>query len=85
MPRTVNMKYKYGNDTETIILQVVTSLANKEIVDCITPESRLKHDFGLDSLNMLELCVALESSLNVTISEEIGKVETVQELIDLVN
>jgi long-chain acyl-CoA synthetase len=70
---------------ETKILQIVSSLADKEIIASITRESRLKHDLGLDSLNMMELCVAMEGAFNITIGDSIAKAKTVQCLTELVN
>jgi long-chain acyl-CoA synthetase len=70
---------------ETKVLQIVSSLADKEIIASITRESRLKHDLGLDSLNMMELCVAMEGAFNITIGDSIAKAKTVQCLTELVN
>jgi long-chain acyl-CoA synthetase len=71
-----------SDSTENIILHIVTSLADGQTV---TPESHLKYDLGLDSLTLFEMCVEIESALDMTIAENMDAVETVQDLIDLVS
>ena len=72
------------DDVEATVLQVVSSIAEKEAVANISHESRLKYDLGLDSLNMMELCVVLESAFNISIDEGMVTAKTVQDLIELV-
>lgn len=73
---------KISGDKTAVICRIVSELADSQPV---TLESNLKDGLGLDSLNMLELCVALEGEFNISIDESIVKVETVQDLFDLVN
>lgn len=82
----VNTKIKNTcADVESTILQILSPLASNERAIGITPESRLKNDLGLDSLNMMELCVALEGVFDISINESITQATTVQDLIRLVN
>jgi acyl carrier protein len=39
----------------------------------ITPEARMREDLGLDSLDAVDLVVALERQLNVQIPEEVAR------------
>jgi len=79
------MKQKNIGDINTKVFEILSSLVNKKTAKSITLERRLKHDLGLDSLNMMELCVDLESAFNITINECGVSVKTVQDLIDLVS
>lgn len=52
----------------------------------ITPESSLMDDLGADSLDVVELVMALEEEFEVEISdEEAEKMETVKEFVDFVS
>jgi acyl carrier protein len=39
----------------------------------ITPEARMREDLGLDSLDAVDLIVALEKALNVRIPEDVAR------------
>ena len=78
------MSYKIGVDVETTVLQIVSSLANRDTSKNITLNSRLKHDLGFDSLTTLEMCVEIESLLKVSIENKIGNIKTVGDIISLV-
>ena len=49
----------------------------------ITPEAEVVKDLGADSLDIVELMMALEDEYGVTLPE--GKVETVKTVQDIVN
>lgn len=53
--------------------------------EVIEPTTTLS-DLGVDSLESVELCMAMEKEFNLSISDERWeKVETVQDIIDLVS
>ena len=52
----------------------------------ITPQSEVVKDLGADSLDVVELMMALEDEYGVTLPEgEVGNVKTVQDIVDMVN
>jgi acyl carrier protein len=54
--------------------------------DKITKEARFAEDLDADSLDLVELVMALEESFSVTVEEnELEDVETVGQAFDLVN
>ena len=51
--------------------------------DRVTPQSDLKRDLGADSLDLLQLLMALEEKFEMTIPDEaLAGFETVQDVID---
>ena len=53
--------------------------------EAITPEARFKEDLEADSLDLVELVMALEERLDITVPEEdLGEVTTVGNAWDLV-
>ena len=49
----------------------------------ITPETSFKDDLGADSLDLMELLMALEDEYNIEISaEELADAQTVGEVLD---
>ncbi len=54
--------------------------------DKITLEARLKEDIGIDSLDAMELAMALEEEFSIKIAEEeLQKFITVQNIVDFVD
>ena len=51
--------------------------------DTITPESEVVKDLGADSLDVVELMMALEDEYGITLPE--GEVENVKTVQDIVN
>ena len=78
------MNYSLSMDAETVVLQIISSIANREAAQSVTPDSRLKHDLGFDSLTTLEMCVEIESALKVSIEDKIGSLKTVGDIISLI-
>ena len=78
------MKLSEAQSVEETVLQIVASLTRTEVEENITLDNRLKHDLGFDSLTMLELCVEIESSLNVSIENKMGSIKTVGDILSLV-
>ena len=53
--------------------------------DAITEDARFKEDLDADSLDLVELVMALEERLDVTVpEEELEGIETVGQAVDLV-
>jgi len=53
--------------------------------DAVKPEAKLVEDLGADSLDVVELVMALEENFDVTVDEdEQDKLETVGQIIDYV-
>ena len=73
-----------NNDVTSTVLQIISSITNKEMAANITAESNLKYDLVLDSLNMLEMCVEIESKFKVSIEKKLGNVKTVGDIISLI-
>lgn len=51
----------------------------------ITPEASIADDLSIDSLDAVELVMALEEEFGIKIpDEELGKLKTVQDIVDTV-
>ncbi len=63
---------------------VVDQLGVKE--DEVTPQSNFANDLGADSLDTVELVMALEEEFDIEIPDEAAeKITTVQEAVDYIN
>ena len=52
--------------------------------DTITPSSEVVKDLGADSLDVVELMMALEDEYGITLPEgEVENVKTVQDIVDM--
>lgn len=52
--------------------------------DTITPQSEVVKDLGADSLDVVELMMALEDEYDITLPEgEVENVKTVQDIVDM--
>lgn len=72
------------NDIETRVRQI---LVDKLAVDPeqITPEANIKDDLGADSLDVIELVIALEDEFKISIPDEtVFDIITVQQAFDCV-
>lgn len=64
----------------------------EQIVNClgvdeekITPEAKLKEDLGIDSLDAVELAMAVEEAFDIKIDDEdLKKLITVQDIVSCV-
>lgn len=53
--------------------------------DKITPDTNLKNDLGADSLDAVEIVMALEDEFNISIpDEEIQNISTVKKLVEYI-
>ena len=76
--------FKDISDTESIVLQIVSSLVSKDIPNYVTLKSKIKHDLGFDSLTTLEMCVEIESAFNVSIESKMSSIKTVGDIVYLI-
>lgn len=54
--------------------------------DSIRPEQEVVKDLGADSLDVVELMMALEDEYGITLPEgEVENVKTVQDIVDMMN
>lgn len=66
------------------LITMVTGMVDISPTD-IKPETEIIHDLGLDSLQIYELVVDLESAYDIRLSDdELEKVYTVQDVVNLV-
>lgn len=66
------------NNIEVIILQILSS-RGKNIEMNFNPQTRLREDLGMDSLDLAELTVKIEAEYGVDIFED-GIVNTIEEI-----
>ena len=70
--------------TDKIYTIVAEQLSIK--VEAIHPESSIKEDLGGDSLDSVELVMALEDAFEIEITDEdAAKIKTIQDIIDHLN
>lgn len=54
--------------------------------ESITPESEITKDLGADSLDQIDLMLALEDNFGITVSDEDSeKIVTVQDIVNLID
>ena len=71
-----------------VLAKVQAVIADKLEVDAgkITPEANFTDDLGADSLDVVELVMALEEEFDVEIpDEEAEQLQTVQSVVDYIN
>ena len=61
-----------------------------DIISCeeteVTPETNLRQDLGIDSLDAMEIAMAVEEKLGIAIPEEkLGELEYVRDIVALVD
>ncbi|MBQ5445996.1 MAG: acyl carrier protein [Lachnospiraceae bacterium] len=67
------------------VKEIIVETANLNEAD-VKPESKLKDDLGLDSLDAMELNMALEEKFDLTISdEELINFITVQDIVKYID
>lgn len=90
--RSLNFNYRYSTKHRTymsadVLAKVQAVIADKLEVDAgkITPEANFTDDLGADSLDVVELVMALEEEFDVEIpDEEAEKLQTVQSVVDYI-
>jgi acyl carrier protein len=71
-----------------ITSRVITVVADQLSVDAseIRPESSFQDDLGADSLDLVELIMAMEEEFDVKIDDDAAtKIKTVQNAVDFIN
>ncbi len=75
--------------SQTVIFEKVKKIVAEQLsveVDKIKPESNFVDDLGADSLDTVELVMALEEDFDIEIpDEEAEKILTVQAVVDYIN
>lgn len=68
-------------DKKDDIIALISQISKKNITDL---DSKLKNDIGMDSLELFELCVAIDEKYGVSIEEKLHDKITVSEVIQLI-
>lgn len=68
---------------ETRITTVIASQLNIPI-EKVTTNALLVHDLGADSLDTVEIIMAMEDEFNISFTDGAIKIATVQEIIDYI-
>lgn len=74
--------------SEEILTRVVKVVADQLSVDAseIRPESSFQDDLGADSLDLVELIMAMEEEFDIRIEDDAAqKIKTVQNAVDFIN
>jgi len=72
------------SEIRAVLAEAATEVLGVE-PDAVVEEARFKDDLEADSLDLVELVMALEERLDITIGEEeLGSIKTVGEAVDVV-
>lgn len=78
-----------GAESEDFMYEKVCNMLAEQLgiaADTITPSSEVVKDLGADSLDVVELMMALEDEYGITLPEgEVESVKTVQDIVDMMN
>ncbi len=67
------------------ICEVIANTLSCE-VDTLTPQTSLQEDLGIDSLDAVELNMALEDEFSISITdEELAALKTIEDIVKIVN
>ncbi|MGL4209705.1 MAG: acyl carrier protein [Candidatus Adiutrix sp.] len=81
---TTNKESNMSDITPRVIKVVAEQLSVDEAD--IRPESSFQNDLGADSLDLVELIMAMEEEFEVKIEDEAAqKIKTVQDAVDFIN
>jgi len=70
-----------NDDTMARVAAILERIA-KTSPTAVTPEKSLRHDFGIDSLSMIDVVVAAEDEFGVIISDDdTERIDTVEDLV----
>ncbi|WP_375512643.1 acyl carrier protein [uncultured Nostoc sp.] len=68
------------------VKKIVTEQLSVEDADKITPQSKFMEDLGADSLDTVELVMALEEEFDIEIPDEAAEqIVSVQDAVDYIN
>ena len=74
-----------NNDIDTRIKQILTRRIGVPPAE-ISGEASLVDDFGLDSVDMVELTIALEQEFTITIEDDdLREVRSIRDVVDVVH
>lgn len=83
-----NLDKEHKNMSADVLAKVQAVVSEKLDVDAskVTPEASFANDLGADSLDVVELVMALEEEFTVEIpDEEAEKLQTVQDVVNYIN
>ncbi len=76
-----------GDMEDQVMYEKVCKMLAEQLdisADTITPQSEVVKDLGADSLDVVELMMALEDEYGITLPEgEVENVKTVQDIVDM--
>ena len=76
-----------GDMEDQVMYEKVCNMLAEQLdisADTITPQSEVVKDLGADSLDVVELMMALEDEYGITLPEgEVENVKTVQDIVDM--
>jgi acyl carrier protein len=71
-------------EIKDIVIEILNEKAKKN-KDQIEMQHTITGDLGLDSLDIVEIVMALEDKFELTVNEELlAKIQTVQDLVNLI-
>ena len=73
-----------ATDTASTVMQIISAIASKELSKSINLDSHFKYDLAFDSLNMVELCIAIEGALKTSIESRLSNVNTVRDIVTII-
>ena len=85
----IQLVYFYKREEKTMsfeqVKEIIVDTINCE-EDKVTLDATLKDDIGIDSLDAMELSMALEEAFSLTIEEEaLQKFETVKDIVEYID
>jgi acyl carrier protein len=83
-----NLDKEHKSMSADVLAKVQAVVSDKLDVDAakVTPEASFANDLGADSLDVVELVMALEEEFTVEIpDEEAEKLQTVQDVVNYIN
>ena len=70
------------------MLEQIIEIISKQLkadIDQITPETNIMEDLGADSLDIVELLMAIEEDFSVTVpDEDVQGLKTVKDIVDYI-
>jgi acyl carrier protein len=70
---------------EQRVKQVFAEVVNMPCPDKLVPQAELAADLGMDSLDMVEICMALEDEFDIEINDDaFNNRSTLKNIVDLV-
>lgn len=87
MKKYTRTRRSRGDMEDQVMYEKVCKMLAEQLdisADTITPQSEVVKDLGADSLDVVELMMALEDEYGITLPEgEVENVKTVQDIVDM--